>query len=591
MSTIRQAINLIGRENRGRWLFLVVVAVVASLFEVVGAALIFLLLGLVADPDGEAALPVIGDVRAVIDADPDVLLLGLAGLMAVFFVLRAVVHVGEIYVQNRVAHNAGAALSTKLFRGYMAMPYVFHLSRTSSDLIRNSNQAVKELVQQVFVPLIRVVAETIMVVGMLLLLLILAPAATGLAVLVIGGAAVLMLRFVQPRLRRIGERAHRLEGETLSLLQQSLHGVRDITLLGREAEFVDRYRRGRASLARATYLRATATDLPKTVMELALLGFILLVFALAILFEDGAQGTLSVLGLFAYAGLRLQPSLQRIITGMNNLKYSAAPVDALDSDLRLVAGERLPGRAVAALPFTRALRLERVSYRYEGAHANALEDIDLVVEPGQVLGICGPTGGGKTTLVDVMTALLQPSAGRVTVDGRDLSEHDRAWHANLGVVPQMVFLTDESLRENIALGVPRGEIDDGAVEEAVELAQLRGFVASLPEGLETLVGERGIRISGGQRQRVAIARALYRRPEVLVFDEGTSALDNTTERELMAALSRLRGTKTVLLIAHRLSTVRDADQIIVLEGGHITGRGTYDRLLVENAAFQQLATS
>jgi ATP-binding cassette, subfamily B, bacterial PglK len=591
MTTVKQALHLIGRENRWRWILLIGVALIASGFEVLGAALVYVLLGLVADPSGEASLPIVGDVRELFDVEQTTLLLGLAAVMAAFFLTRAVVHVGEIYLQNRVAHNAGARLATKLVRGYLAMPYAFHLSRTSADLIRNSHQAVKELVGQVFVPVIRVAAETILVLGMLVLLVVLAPAATAVAVLVIGGAAVVMLLVIQPRLKRIGRRAHGLQRETLGTLQQSLHGIRDVKVLGRESAFSRRYERARFGLARVSYLKATATDLPKTVMELALLGFILLVFAGSILVDGGAGRTLSVLGLFAYAGLRLQPSLQRIIAGLNNLKYASAPMEDLDRDLRLVEGLEPSPPTESALPFKRALRLEKVSFRYETAHRDALSQIDLAVAPGEVVGICGPTGGGKTTLVDILTGLLVPTSGRLTVDGEDLRGRAREWQRNLGVVPQMVFLSDETLRENIALGMPGREIDEDAVKEAVELAQLKSFVDSLPQGLDTVVGERGVRISGGQRQRVAIARALYRRPEVLIFDEGTSALDNTTERELMSALWRLRGTRTILLIAHRLSTVKSADRIVFVQGGEITGEGSYDELLDTNAGFRELAGS
>jgi ATP-binding cassette, subfamily B, bacterial PglK len=214
-----------------------------------------------------------------------------------------------------------------------------------------------------------------------------------------------------------------------------------------------------------------------------------------------------------------------------------------------------------------------------------------VIRPGEQVGICGPTGGGKTTLTDVITGLLQPTAGRVTVDGRDLVEFDRNWQANLGIVAQMVFLTDDTLRRNIALGIPDEQIDDDALREAVKLAQLESFVAELPEGLDTTVGERGVRVSGGQRQRIAIARALYRKPEVLIFDEGTSALDNATEAQLMASIEALRGKHTIILVAHRLSTVRHSDRIVFLEHGRMTGTGTYDELRETNVAFREMAGS
>lgn len=592
MNTAVEAFRLLGRERRGRWAALVAVAVVSSGVEIIGAALVYVLLGLVADPSGAVDLPVVGDVRALVGVDGDGLLLGLAAAMAVFFLVRAVIHIGEIYLQQRVGHTAGAHLSARLAEGYLRMPYAFHLERTSADLIRNSHQAIRELVVSVYIPMIRVVAESIMVVGMLALLVVLAPAATGLAVLVVGSAALLLLRVIQPRLKRYGRRAHALDKETLGLLQQSLHGVRDIKVLAKERYFGRRYAGARLGWARMTYLRSAAADLPKTVMELALLGFILIVFAGAVATGSTGQETLSVLGLFAYAGLRLQPSLQRIISGLNNLKYASAPIADLSRDLTLMEAAETsspPEHTSLPLSLERSWRAEGVSFRYGGAHRESLTDVDLTIAPGQVVGICGPTGSGKTTLVDILVGLLTPTAGKVTVDDRDLRDDVRGWQRNLGIVSQMVFLIEGTLRENIALGVAAEDVAEDALREAIDLAQLSSHIAELPDGVDTVVGERGVRLSGGQRQRVAIARALYRRPQVLVFDEGTSALDNATERELMSALSRLRGDHTIVLIAHRLSTVREADVIVFLEGGAITGAGRYDDLIASHAAFRALA--
>lgn len=591
MNSLRNALHLIGRDSRRRWVLLVFVALVSSGFEVVGAALVYLLLALIAEPDGAADLPLVGDVRELFDVEPNTLLIALAALMAVFFLLRAVLHVGEIYLQNRVGQNAGAEVATRIVQGYLLMPYAFHLHRSSSDLIRNAHSAVKKLVNQIFIPIIRVAAETILVSGMLVFLVVVAPVATAAAVVVIGGAAVLMLVLVQPRLKRVGVLAHHMERDTLGTLQQSLHGVRDIKILGRERAFAQIYGRARRELARASYLHQTATELPKAVMEVALLGFILAVFMFAVVFQGGAEGTLSVLGLFAYAGLRIQPSLQKIIAGLNNLKFSTAPLEDLHRDLLLIEGLESGDDQVEPLPFETALEAKDVGFRYDGGDRDAVHGLNLVIRPGEVIGICGPTGGGKTTLTDLLTGILEPTSGAVSVDGADLAENARAWHAALGVVPQMVFLTDDSLRSNIALGISAEEVDEQALTEAVDLAQLRRFVDSLPEGLDTRVGERGVRISGGQRQRIAIARALYRRPRVLIFDEGTSALDNTTEREMMAALERLRGTHTVILVAHRLSTVQKADRILLMKDGRCDALGTYEELIKSSPDFRALAAT
>jgi ATP-binding cassette, subfamily B, bacterial PglK len=582
--------RLIGRENRFRWLLLILLALVSSGFELIGASLVYLLLALVADPSGQIELPIIGDPSELVAAWGDrEVLLGLSVAMAAFFVLRAVVHVAESYAQSRVGYTAGAKLSTRLVQGYLAMPYTFHLNRNTSELVRNAYQAVEELVTQVFLPLIRVSAELVLVVSMLTLLVIIAPGPTGLAVLVIGSSAVLLLLVVQPRLKQLGGTAHRTRRETLSVLQQSLHGIRDVKVLGLEEGFSEIFGKGQRRIARATYLRATFADLPRTTIETALIGFILLLFAFAVFAGDDAAGLLSVLGLFAYAGLRLQPSLHRILAGLNNLKFAAVPLQDLAADLELTERYLAGLGPVPALPFTKSIELRGVEFRYEGMGRPALEDINLTIGAGEVIGVCGPTGGGKTTLIDVISGLLQPAVGHVLIDDQDLRKNERAWQRNLGIVPQMVFLMDDSLRRNIALGLPDDKIDDAAIQEAVRLAQLEGFVSSLHEGLDTHVGERGVRISGGQRQRIAIARALYHRPSVLIFDEGTSALDNTTEAELMSSLERLRGQHTILMIAHRLSTVQNCDRVVYLEAGRVAGLGTYEALAAGNPGFRRMA--
>jgi ATP-binding cassette, subfamily B, bacterial PglK len=592
LATLQQTYDLVGRDRPGRWVLLILLAIGVSGIEMVGAILVYALLALVVEPEGAIELPLLGDLRQhFAGIDETALLLGVVIVMATFFLVRAVVKVGATYVQARVAHNAGARLSNRLVEGYLRWPYATHLRRHSSQLIRNGHQAVLEIIGQVVHPIIRIVAETILLVGMLLVLAFIAPMATALAVLVIGGAAIVLLIVVQPKLKQIGRVNHEESRATLGILQQSLHGVRDIKALGRERYFASSYGASRLRMARAHYLNATAWQLPTIVIETALLGFILLFFSVAVIQGDRAQETLSVLGLFAYVGLRLQPSLRDIIAGLNSLKYASAPLADLHADLVAVEATRDQIDRVPPLPFLAELALTDVLFRYEGADRDALSNVSFRIRPGEHIGICGPTGGGKTTLVDLMTGLLHPTHGHVTVDGHDLRDQARAWQRTIGIVPQMVFLIDDTLRRNIALGVPDKEIDEDALHDAVQLAQLEEFVTSLPEGLDTYVGERGVRISGGQRQRIAIARALYRRPAVLVFDEGTSALDNTTEAQLMQAINRLRGDHTIILVAHRLTTVRDCDRIIFLESGRISGLGSYDNLMRDNLPFRILAGS
>lgn len=576
--------------HRGRWWLLVALALGVSLVEMVGALLVYVLLAVLADPDGPIELPVIGDVRDIVgDVDQSTLFLGLIISMGVFFLFRGVVKVSSKYAQHRVAHNAGARVANRLAEGYLFMPYAAHLHRNSAELIRNTTQAVDNIVSGIYIPTIRVVAESLLLVGMLAVLLAVTPAATLLAIVVVGGAAALLLLVVQPKLRRIGRAAHELSKDAFKTLQQSLHGIRDVKVLDRERYFAKEFSRNRMGYARARYQRATVITLPTVVIETALIGFILLFFGFVVISGGDLQSVLATLGLFAYAGLRLQPSLQLIVSGLNEIKHATAPLDDLYADLTELSTIDRPTREAEPLPFRQALTLDNVTFRYDGADLPALRDVSLTIRPGEQVGICGPTGGGKTTLVDLMTGLLEPTTGQVIVDGLDLQGNVRAWQRNLAVVPQAVFLTDDTLRRNVALGVPDQRVDEEALEEAIDLAQLSEFVSSLPHGLDTTVGESGVRLSGGQRQRVAIARSLYRRSSVLIFDEGTSALDNATEASLMEAIEGLRGQYTIILVAHRLTTVRKCDKVLFVEDGLIAGVGTFDDLEEENENFRRLA--
>lgn len=589
MSGLRDSLDLLARSQRSRYLWLIPLVLAASGLELVGAALVLLLLSTLTGQTESLDLPIVGALPLDALGEPAQATFILALATAAFFALRGGAHVFRVYAQNRVIQNLGVDLATRLVEGYLRAPYPFHLQRSSADLIRNGHQAVGELVGRVLTPIITIAAEAFIVVAMVVLLLTVAPLATIAAALVLGLAAVLLLRIVQPMLRRAGQTAHAMNRDTLETLQASLLGIREVQLLGRESAFGARYRNARHSLARSNYVSSTIHALPGVTMELALIAFVLAALGIANLQGQTAGDALPVVGLFAYAGIRVQPSLQKIIGGLNDIKFSSAPIEDLRRDLRAIDVYEPAPVDVQPLPFRRSMDAEGVTFRYEGATRDALLDVSVSLERGSFIGICGPTGGGKSTLVDLLCGLLEPTQGRITIDGTDLRQVTRRWQRAIGVVPQMGFLTNESLRENIALGVPPDKIDEDAVREAVDRAQLAEVVASLPDGLGTVIGERGIRLSGGQRQRVAIARALYRRPKVLVFDEGTSALDVTTERALMAAIDRLRGEHTIIAVAHRLATVRDADRILVIEGGRITGQAPYDDLVVHHPAFRALA--
>jgi ATP-binding cassette, subfamily B, bacterial PglK len=593
--TVRQTLRLLGREGRWRWVTLVVLALLVAGFEAFGALLVYSLMGLISGEAGAMSLPVLGDLT---DRFPDTplrtLQLAVAGLVAGFFLVRALVIVGEVYIQSRFVYNAGRRLSNHLVRGYLAMPYLTHTQINSSELVRNAFDSVQSLVNQVLKPAVHVLAETVLVVGLTAVLLVVTPQATLIALIVLGPSVWLLLAVVQPRLKRLGRESQESRRGTLLAMQQALGGIRDIRLLGREREFSNMFARQRRVMARTAYLKHTLAELPRVLIETTFVLVIALVFVLAVVTGDGPEALVSTLGVFAYAGLRLQPSLRKIVQGLNHIRFGSAIVEDLLEDRARVDAALASRRSLADVEqqgraLSRGIELRGVSFSYAPDAPPALRNIDLTIRRGEFLGICGPTGGGKSTLIDLIVGLLQPTRGQVLVDGRPLGEHATWWYEQLGVVSQSVYLIDDTLRRNIAFGRKEGEIDDDRLQRSVERAQLQAVVDELPHGLDTVVGERGVRLSGGQRQRVAVARALYREPSVIVLDEGTSALDGATEAALVAAVDELKVGRTLISVAHRISTVRDADRILVISGGRIVADGSHDELLRGSELFRGLA--
>jgi ABC-type multidrug transport system fused ATPase/permease subunit len=288
------------------------------------------------------------------------------------------------------------------------------------------------------------------------------------------------------------------------------------------------------------------------------------------------------LALFAAAAFRLMPSVNRVLTAMQTLRYGLPVIDTLYEELKLEVPDAIDDFSEVSPGFRQEIRLNEVSYTYQGALSPALNGLALSIKVGEFVGFIGSSGSGKSTLVDIVLGLLPCDSGRIEVDGQDIQENMRAWQNQIGYVPQAIYLTDDTLRRNVAFGLPNEQIDDVAVQKAIKAAQLEEFVATLPEGLETVVGERGVRLSGGQRQRIGIARALYHDPSVLVLDEATSALDTATESGVMKAVNALQGSKTIIMVAHRLSTVEHCDRLYKLEQGRIVGEGTPQDMLASS---------
>ena len=597
-----EALDFVGPRTRSRMLVLPILALGVSVLEVVGAGAIFVLLSLLTNPQVASELLPVRVLAGVLRMDDlRELRFAFAGIVLVFFALRGGALVARAYVEQRIVTSASVEVAERLLEGYLTMPYRFHVSRNSAELVRNAYVNTDRLQQFVIRPLALIVADVVLIVAFAVVVVLADPAGALLVALLLGSVTGMVQRVIRPRLRAWGKRAQVASQAGIQAIQQSIGGIRDIKVLEREPNFLAEHSRQRRIQARTQYLSQAANALPRALIEFAIIAAVVALAVVALIRGGAVEDALATLGLFAYAGIRLQQPLQTLVASVNAVRYNGSVVDDLTNDFAEIAawrerlGEQVAGssESLPAMqsPFSQALKLAdvRLSYSTDPTVRPALDGISLTVARGEFVGICGPTGGGKSTLLDVIIGLLPPDSGSVSVDGRPLDLAPAWWWGQLGVVSQNVYLTDDTLRRNIAFGTDTAEIDEDRLARAVERAQLAEFVATLPDGLDTLVGERGVRLSGGQRQRVAVARALYREPPVIILDEGTSALDTATESALIRALDTIAPDRTLIAVAHRISTLRGADRIVVLEEGRITAEGTYDELLTTSETFQALA--
>ena len=589
LTDIRACLSLLSRQERWRWVALLPLALAAAAAEAVGAGAAFGLISILGDPARAARLPVTSTIYRLLPShEPHAVILAFTLLVMAFYVGRNLFLTAVTWVQEKALDAAVRRLSQRLLAAYLGAPYAFHFRRNSAALIRRVTDAVHNVFRGVLGSLLNTASEVLVVAGIVVVLAVASPTVTAIAVVVVGGLLLLPLTLSRKATTRWGRAVSLLDSDILQTLQQSLGGVKEVKVIGRERFFLSQFdeRMAAAARLRSRYV-AVAAALRMGVETTFVCG--LLAVSLLLTLRGGANA-LPLLGLFAYAGFRVIPAANRIMLYVAQLRYSRAWIHDLRADLSALPTPVIDDAAESEpIRFTRAVALEHVSFAYEGEPDAVLIDVNLSIAKGESIGVVGPSGAGKSTLIDLLLGLLTPTAGRITVDGRDITTAMRSWRRHIGYVPQEPFVLDDSLRRNVAFGLPDAEIDDRRVLAALERAQLAHVVAGLPQGLDTMLGERGTRLSGGQRQRVAIARALYHEPEVLVFDEATSALDTPTERELIAALDALRGVKTVVVIAHRLTTVRHCDRLALLRDGRLAAVGPYDDLLARDAGFREMA--
>jgi len=579
ISNIRKIWSLLLPRERHNSIILFFLMLIGVGLETLGVGLVIPALSLFTQKNFAAKYPILLPFLNFFgNPDQHALIVGGLLLLLGVYILKAVFLVFLVWKQNRFTFGIGARLSLRLFTIYLRQPYVFHLQRNSAQLIRNVSNEVGIFTGSVLTPLMQLFSESLIVVGLCLMLLLAEPIGTISIVCVLGISSWSFFHFTEGRITRWGKDRQHHDGLRIQHLQQGLAGAKDVKLLGRENEFLKQFNIHNSESTKVGRLNNTIQQLPRIWLELlAVCGLVALV--LVMLAQGGALETIiPKLGLFAVVTFRLMPSVSRLLNVMQSLKYCLPVIDILEKDLILFAPDNVEQKFIQST-FHNSIDLQHITYTYPEVSLPSLKDISLSITCGESVGFIGTSGAGKSTLVDILLGLLPPDHGVVSVDGRDIQQNLRDWQNQIGYVPQSIYLTDDTLLRNIAFGLPSEQINQKSVLNAIRAAHLDDFIQSLPEGLGTVVGERGVRLSGGQRQRIGIARALYHDPSVLVLDEATSALDTATEKGVMEAVRELQGSKTIIIVAHRLSTIEHCDRLYRLENGEITSYGTPDKIL------------
>lgn len=588
---IRRLWAHLSRRRRRQFILVLALMIVSAFMEVVSLGLVLPFIGVLTDPDRVLSSRLIADhAYALGIVSGRELILPLTICFVAVALMAGGVRLLLLWANTKLSFAAGADLSIEVYRRTLYQPYSVHIARNSSEIISGITGKVAGIVYGALLPLLTLVSAVIVLIAVMMALLAIDTAVALTALVGFSAIYALTTWVSRQRLHKNGEKIAAEQTHVLKALQEGLGGIRDVLLESSQPLYCDIYRRADHALRRAQGSNMFIASSPRFATEaLGMTLIAILAYGLTQQ-ENGVARALPVLGALVLGAQRLLPALQQVYGSWAGIVSSQASlVDALE-----LLDQPLPPEALEALPeklnFSNGIEFNNVYFHYAEHEQQVLDGVSFIIEKGSRVGFVGTTGSGKSTTVDLLMGLLDPVSGRILVDGETITgTRRRAWQQSVAHVPQTVYLADATFAENIAFGVPRAVIDLDRVKQAAVQAQVAEFIEGRPSGYDAFVGERGIRLSGGQRQRIGIARALYKRASVLVFDEATSALDNVTEKAVMSAIENLDRDLTVVIIAHRLTTVRHCDAIIEFENGRVQAIGTYDYLLQHSQSFRRMA--
>lgn len=565
---------ILDRRQKKRIKWLILLMIIGASLEILGVSMMYPLMTVIMQPNIMDESNIISHfcILCNITSQRELAIVCIVG-MIVIFILKDLFLVGQYYIQYRFVYNNRFLIQKRLLKSYLERPYEYFLYVESGEILRVLQSDVTGSFN-LLATLLSFFTETIVALMLVITVLVISPVMTLFLVIILSLAMLVIMKIVKPILQKQGIVAQKSSSQTYKWLLQSINGIKEIKVSQKETYFQTNFEISGRQTITAERWNSIIQNIPRLLIEMVSICSVLAVVGIMIFMGMDIESLVPALGAFVMAAVKLLPSANRIVNASNAIAYSEPALDKLVENIQET--EKVKTKKITdvkeieqSFTFEKEIKLASVTYAYPDTEKKILENADMIIPIGKSVGIVGTSGAGKTTAVDILLGLLKPESGKILIDGTDIQENYGQWLSHIGYIPQMIFMLDDTIRANVAFGYKEQKGKEEDIWRALEEAQLSEFVKSLPEGLDTRIGERGIRLSGGQRQRIGIARALYPDPDILIFDEATSALDNETESDIMKSIEGLHGKKTLVIIAHRLTTIEGCDMVYRVAEGKI----------------------
>ena len=590
-NVIKKLWTLFTYQQKRQILQLQIFVVAISIFEIVTIGSVAVFMQVIGNIEEASHYPVLEDIYHLLDNSQEKLVITCAIVLISILSIGTMLSVFMTRKINRHAFSIGRQIAVQLFSYYQHQNWLYHTQVNSSWIINRTLTETDRISFSVLFPLLSMIARLILITLIVITLITYNPYVTiGGGVLFISGY-LSVFYFAKPRLSRNSVRISKANQERVRSLNEGFEGIKNVLLLNKQNYFISQFRRSSDVKTEAHASNMTLGLVPRYMMEwLAYVSMAFLVLLFLVLQKKELSELIPILTLYGISAFKLLPALQQIYMYLAAIKGNMSIIDDLEEDV--IASGKMnwkEDQKAEPIPFREKIELKNINFTYPKKEINAIDNISIELCKNQSIGFVGPSGSGKSTLIDILSGLIEVDSGQFLVDGVDIKDNLTGWRKNIGYVPQTIVLTDSTIAENIAFGVPYDKINFEQVNKAIKLANLEDLIENLDDGINAKIGERGVQLSGGQRQRIGIARALYTDVDILIFDEATSALDGITEKLIMKAIQNIGKQKTIVLIAHRLKTVQSCDQIYFIRDGKLEDRGTYQELLSNNNGFREMA--